>query len=226
MLLSSLRICCLLASNWQERNSFCSWDLRVNHKSPSVFSFLHLSALTAGFPIFCLCVLCCSRFVFRRRPFNLVPLPPHFVIRRCASLQFAVVDCGKQREALLVDHHFLMERSLGASLASSEIAGRGKSYIRMQACKGHHRPGSATIAWNQLASWAVDLSSILCFVWHGLLLSGYLTPSLFTTLEIDGFSNRCLLQVEEVWGTKAFWSGGSWTGENCVLSDISTVCRW
>jgi hypothetical protein len=55
MLLSSLRICCLLASNWQERNSFCSWDLLVNHKSPSVFSFLQLSALTAGFPIFCLC---------------------------------------------------------------------------------------------------------------------------------------------------------------------------
>jgi hypothetical protein len=50
------------------------------------------------------------------------------------------------------------------------------SYIRMQACKGHHRPGSATIAWNQLASWAVDLSSILCFLWHGLLLSAILLP--------------------------------------------------
>ncbi len=75
MLLSSLRICCLLASNWQERNSFCSWHLRVNHKSPSVFSYLQLSALTAGFPIFCLCVLSCSRFVFRRQHFNLIPPP-------------------------------------------------------------------------------------------------------------------------------------------------------
>ncbi len=162
-------------------------------------------------------------FFFRRRHFNLIPPspPPPFCT---PSLCFSPICCGWLWQAARGSAH---RSSLSDGTESRRVVGlirdRGTGKIVHQDA-GLQRTPPAWLCNHCLKSvgeLGPRLIKHLGFLWHGLLLSGYLTPSLVTTLEIDGFSNTCLLQVEEVWGTKAFWSGCSWTGEHCVTKKLN-----